>query len=287
LTAVDAIRFEADALLPAGFAYDRVSGRFLLGRVGERKIEVVNERSARLADLVRADSAGFRDLAAIEIDALRGDLWVISNDPGDGGATLHKLQLVAGRPLGAFRPPPGADRAQLVDLAVTPGGAVLIVDAGGGRLLRAAPRSAALELLMPLDRPGLTAITATDGDALCFVAHDHGILRVDMNRRIATPLQSPDGLSLDGVTGLWWHAGALVTLQTSPSGERQLRRLQLDQRGAAIAAVKPIDAVLPAGDQPFAATVSGDELYFVEADPRPARAANGQQPAVVRRVRLR
>src|SRR5690606_30789002 len=136
-----------------GFAYDAVSGRYLVGDRGGRKIVVVDEPSRRVADLVRGDSAGFRQLVAMEIDTRRGDLWVLSNDPaaaGEARATVHKVQLIAGRPLARIEPSAEAGSVRFTDLAVTASGAVLVVDAAGQRLFRIDPRATTLTPVMTL-----------------------------------------------------------------------------------------------------------------------------------------
>src|SRR5438128_3822271 len=114
----EALRFSTRAFALGGFAYDVVSGRFLFGDRLGRKLIVVGESSSQPVDLVRAESAGFHEVAAIEIDEKRGDLWVASADAGAG--TLHRLQLVSGRPLKAFPVPADREPVRLVDLAVTP-----------------------------------------------------------------------------------------------------------------------------------------------------------------------
>ena len=83
-------RFSTEGFTLGGLAYDAVSRRFLVGDRLGRKLIVVAEGANHAVDFVRAASAGFRDIAAIEIDVKRGDLWVVSAAPADG-ATLHKL----------------------------------------------------------------------------------------------------------------------------------------------------------------------------------------------------
>src|SRR5262245_60897368 len=97
--AAEALRFSTNRLTLGGLAYDSVSHRFLVGDRLGRKVMVVSEDSRNVIDLVRSDSARFHDIAAVEIDAKRGDLWVASNELGDKTAALHRLQLVSGRPL--------------------------------------------------------------------------------------------------------------------------------------------------------------------------------------------
>ena len=137
-----------------GLAYDAVSHRFLFGDRLGRKLIVVGEGSNHAVDFVRADSAGFHDIAAIEIDAKRGDLWVASAAPADGAGTLHKLQLVSGRPLKSFPVAADLEPVTLVDLAVTPAGAVLVLDSAGRSCSRCVPAATSLERVMRIDASG-------------------------------------------------------------------------------------------------------------------------------------
>src|SRR5262249_49722464 len=78
----DVVRLsERSIVKPAGLAYDAASGRFVVGDRRERKLVTVDERSQHAVDLVRSASAGFYDVAALEIDSRRGDLWVVSTEP--------------------------------------------------------------------------------------------------------------------------------------------------------------------------------------------------------------
>jgi hypothetical protein len=95
--APEAVRFSAERFAVGGLAYDAVSHRFVFGDRQGRKLIVVSEGSNHAVDLVRADSAGFQDISAIEIDAKRGDLWVASAAAADGAGMLHRLQLVSRR----------------------------------------------------------------------------------------------------------------------------------------------------------------------------------------------
>ena len=113
---------------------------------------IVADGADHAVDFVRAASAGFRDITAIEIDDRRGDLWVVSTaTPDDGAGTLHKLQLVSGRPLKSFPIAAGTNPVTIVDLAVTPAGAVLVLDSAGGQLLTLHPGGTVVEPDMKIE----------------------------------------------------------------------------------------------------------------------------------------
>lgn len=293
-----ALRLEGLHVASGGFAYDAVSGRFLLGSTDERKIVVVDEPSRRAADLVRGDSAGFRQMVAMRIDTRRGDLWVVSNDAGPdgrtGGASLHKLQLIAGRPLGRLEPPASDGPVRFTDLTVTPDGAVLLVDAAGRRVYRAPARATTLTAVTTLDVPEPVALTSADSDDVVYVAHARGVSRVNLAGRATQPVTVPTDLALEGITGLWWHDRALVVLGTNDSGSRMLQRWQLDSAGTAVQSVQALDVPLPDASAPVAITLSGRDL-FILTRPDTVEGTNGTDAGgdrtglqtIVRRVRLR
>ena len=180
----DAARFSAGGFVAGGLAYDSVSKRFVVGDASGRKLMVVSERSDHATDMVRADSAGFQDVIAVEIDERRGDLWVASAATAGGESALHRLQLVSGRPLRTYRPPAAA--AQLVDLAVTASGSVLALDGAGNQLLVLKRGETTLESAMPLKRPGGVSLTMTADEGVGYVAGPEGIWRVDLKAKTTT-----------------------------------------------------------------------------------------------------
>ena len=174
------MRFSTKQFAVSGLAYDAPSRRFVLGdRLGRRLI-VVDETSSHAIDLVRADSAGFLDIAAVEIDAKRGDLWVASSAPANGAGTLHRLQLVSGRPLRSFNIGADLEPVKLVDLAIGPGGAVLVLDSLTPQLLVLRAGGTALERVVRIDAPEPVSVAVRADDAIAFIAHRDGVSRVDL-----------------------------------------------------------------------------------------------------------
>ena len=80
LGAGEVLRFSGARFVAAGLAYDAVSHRFVIGDRDGRKLQVVGVGLDHAVDLVRAESAGFFDVQALDIDTRRGDLWVVSAD---------------------------------------------------------------------------------------------------------------------------------------------------------------------------------------------------------------
>jgi len=270
-----AVRFPAGALAPRGFAYDAVSSRFLFGdRVG-RKLVIVSERSNRATDFVRADSAGFQDIASLEIDGKRGDLWVVSNAPDGGAGTLHKLQLVSGRPLKAFPVPAALGPVTLVDLAVTASGAVFVLDSASAQLLVLRPGAAALERVARLETAEPRSLSVDGDERVAYVAHSQGLSRVDLRARTAAPLTVPQSVSVDRLERVRWHGHGLIAIQAVEDGTHRIVRLDLNASGRAVTRATTLERPAPAA-KPISITFSGDDLVYLAEGTSDSGGASGE-----------
>jgi hypothetical protein len=199
------LSFPATEIEPTGLAYDAVSGRFLVGdRVG-RKLAVIGERSRRVANFAGVDG-GLGDIAAFEIDAREGDLWVVSSN------AIHKLQLISGRVLSSVPIPPDLEGSRFTDVAVAPDGAILVLDSAGRRLFRVARRDRGLELAARLAAHEPASV-APSTDAIVYTAFDRGIIRMDLTARTMAVVEPSRSVDLGGLTWLRWHRGTLVGIQ--------------------------------------------------------------------------
>ncbi len=271
LAAAESLRFTASTSTPAGIAYDAVSRRFIIGDRDARKLTVIDEFSQHVANLASAQSAGFGNIAALEIDPRQGNLWVVS-----GGATvpdnsvtdsralaphpiLHKLQLISGRVLQSFPLPNRLGSARFADVAVTSDGTVLVVDDASQRILRLRSKAADLEVAATLaDRPSTIAPAS---DTLAYVGTADGILVVDLSARSVTPLKAASGVDLAHMSRLRWHKGSLVGIQQSDGSYRTIR-FTLDSTGRRATRQQILDPSLPTTD-PTAATIAGGVLYYL------------------------
>jgi hypothetical protein len=275
-TGAEALRFVTPPFTPAGLAYDSVSRRFIVGDRQARKLAVVDEFSHKVANLAGAQFTGFGEVTALEIDPREGNLWVVSAD-GDGDAartTLHKLQLISGRALASYAPtPPRAGR--FADVAVTRDGTVVVVDDVARRLLRLRPRAAAMESAASLGDITPTSV-APAPDAVVYVAHADGIVRVDPQSRRVTKVRGAADVDLSGFGRIRWHGGGLVGIQKKDQEWRAVR-VTLNRDGTAAASLEVLDPSVTAAD-PRAAHISGDALYYLSP------AGGGEM--VIRRVQL-
>jgi streptogramin lyase len=277
----EAVRFATAPFALGGIAYDAVSQRFLLGDRHARKVIVVGERSDHSVDLVRAASGGFRDIAAIEIDHRRGDLWVASAGDSDGNGLLHKLQLISGRTIKTF--PIASDGAPVspVDVAVTRNGAVVVLDSAAPQLVVLRPGQNTVERAARLPGSDLTSVTIGDDEDTAYVAHGSGISRVNLRSGTASDVGMPAGATAGRIECLRWHGHGLVAVEQT-DGMRRIVGITLNDRGTAITRRVTISDNIPGAGRLFAA-ISGDGLVYVLASDTGQAAA---REMVVYRVEL-
>ena len=281
----EAGRFTATTFRSAGLAYDPVSRRFVIGDALGRKLIVVGVGSENANDMVRADSAGFGEIVALEIDEKRGDLWVVSGGEGEGASALHRLQLVSGRPLKTFRAAPSIGPTRLTALAVQASGAVLALDGGASRLVELATGSSDITVVMPLKLSGAASLAAGE-NGIVYIAHDAGVARVDLRTKMLAAVSAPKGLDLRGFETIRAHRNGLIGLQTTAAGPKQLVRLELDAAGRAVRRAVVIDPhATEKDDDRLSLSISADDLYYlVDA------ASSAENPVarfIVRRLTLR
>jgi hypothetical protein len=281
LPVVEAVRFSTDRFSPGGLAYDTVSRRFLFGDRLGRKLLVVSEGADHADDLVRSDSAGFHEISAMEVDARRGDLWVASSAAAGGKAALHKLQLVSGRPLKAFPLAAELEPAALVDLAVTPSGAVLVLDSISRRVFILRSGDGSLKPSVRIDADAPASLTAGGDDGIAYVAHGAGVSRIDLRARTASAVTPVKGVSLAHLERIRWYRNALIAVDVDADGSRRILRLDLKADGRAITRATTLEA-LPAPTAETFVTISGDELLYLTSGAHESAAE-----VVTYRVRLR
>ena len=289
----DVLRFRTDRFTPSGLAYDAVSRRFVVGDQLGRKLRVVGEGQDHAVDLVRSESAGFFDIRALGIDSRRGDLWVVTSDDAGTDGTVHRIQLVSGRPLQSL---PLASEAghsiHPVDLAIADSGAVFLLHRDG-RIQRVRPGNPTIDTVVsPKGIEVASSLALASNDKVAFVADAKGLHRVDLGNGSAAAVTTAAELPLTGLERLRAHRGGFVAMQRSPDGERRLLRLELNRTGRAVRAATTYDVRVEVGS-PTAFAVSGDEVSIVSGAPASAADVDAS-PAVgppaelaVRRFRLR
>ena len=216
----------------------------------------------------------------MDVDARRGDIWVASTAAAGGSASVHKLQLVSGRPLKAFSVSADLEPVQLVDLTATPSGAVVVLDSIGRRVLVLRPGDTALKSSVRFDANEPTSVTAAGDDGVAYVAHSAGILRIDLHSRAVSAVRVPKRVALGHLERIRWHRQALIAVDVHADGSRLILRLELNAAGRAVTRATTLEALTAPSGETFVA-VSGDELLYISATPSSSAA-----DVVTYRVRL-
>jgi hypothetical protein len=267
----EALTFAAPRFDAVGLAYDAVSRRFIVGDRQPARLMVVDEVSHNVVNLVSAASAGFYDaIAAFEVDARRGDLWVASVKRDGQQSVLHKLQLVSGRVLEQI----AVDDAELTDLAVTSDGTIVAL-AGDGRLFRVRPKARDAEPACRLDLGGPKSL-ALAGDRVAYVASDDGITQIDLQACTVVNVRGPKNSNIAQVDRIRWHDGSLILIDRSDGDRVRIAQLRLDAAGRTITRVVTLGMAVNAN--PLTATVANSHLYYL---------VSGEAGPSIRKVRVR
>ncbi len=280
----DAGHFTSGDFSPGGLTCDAVSKRFVFGDRPGRKLMVVAEGSDHSIDLTRADVAGFLDVTALDIDTTNGNLWVASAEADGRGATLHRVQLISGRPIASFNLPETLAPAIPVDVAMSSGG-VLVLDALQHRVLILRTGASSLSVLADLGDAAPLSLTASRQDGVAYVTHRDGLLAVDLKTRAVGSVTGPKTEPLSGIERLRRYGGGLVGLQTLPDGSRRLVRLTLDASGRTVTRLRVLDVPIPSGPAAIPLAVCGNTLGYLLGAP----ATSTQLPGTawtIRRIQL-
>jgi hypothetical protein len=271
-------------------AYDAVSQRFVIGDARGRKLIVVAVGSGHADDMVRADSAGFEEVAGLAIDDKRGDLWVASVGGESSDGALHRLQLVSGRPLKTYKVPASLRPTRLVGLVVQPSGAIIALDSAGSRLLSLAAGASDMTVAASLKLTAVRSIAAGDDNTM-YVAYDEGIARVDLRTGTVVPVAAPKGFDLRRFETIRVHGESLLGVQTTSAGLRQLVRLNFTPTRRGIRDGAVLDQSVGSAADQLSLALAGDDLYYLAPDGSKTGTGNAAEapPAqfVVRRLKLR
>ena len=268
----------------SAMVYDAVSARLLLGDRDGRKVRVLGDGFDAPVDLVRAESAGFGAVMAVDIDRVRGDLWVASAQDAAGAAGgLHRMQLISGRPLQTLAPPAVQQPWHPVAVHVAPTAVITADDQG--QLWGASAGAAALRRIATVPGRGRLALAAVPGrDEVVLVASATQVWTVAIDTGRVLEVTSPVEGALVGIEQMVAWSDRVVVVQRRPDGTRHLAQWRLTDRGRQATAVVRYQPALSAGDAAPGLAVTGDEALVAESV-----AGGAEAPTAIRvlRVRLR
>ena len=280
----DAGHFTSGDFSPGGLTCDAVSKRVVFGDRPGRKLLVVAEGSDHSIDLTRADVAGFLDVTALEIDTTNGNLWVASAEADGRGATLHRVQLISGRPIASFAVPATLAPVIPTDVVMTSAG-VLLLDALQHRVLVLRTGATTLSVFADLGDVVPLSMTASRQDGVAYVTHRHGLLAIDLKTRAVIAVTAAKAVPLDGIERLRRHGGGFVGLQALPDGSRRLVRLTLGAQGRSVSRLRVMDVPVPTGTASIPLAVCGNTLGYLVGNPE----RSTQPPSTawtIRRIQL-
>jgi hypothetical protein len=194
--------------------------------------------------------------------------------------------------LKAFHVDADLEPVKLVDLAITPSGAVLVLDSANRQLLALRAGGTSLERVMQMSAREPASLATGSDDGIAYVAHREGMSRIDLRARTATPVAAPKSVSLAHLERIRWRRHALIAVQVDDDGSRRIVRFELNPNGSAVTQATTLEGSLPTAGPTFV-TISGDELLYLvdgssHAGSQPPRdAPAGMAEFVAYRVRLR
>jgi DNA-binding beta-propeller fold protein YncE len=243
----------------AGFsamAWDERRERFLVGRATDNLLLAVDPSGD--SDVLLELPAGQEGIHGLALGADGDTLWVSGSELLKFGLTSKALQERIG---------PGVEGAKLGAVTAAPDGSIYVIDTANATLLRLQAGSESLQAVPTgelLHKPSALALNA-NGTQLYVADGVTGLVMVDTLAQLAYPVSASDGLNMGYITGMAWHDGALLVVQSGFSPDRVIRMI-LDVAGAHIEEVAPMATALPEFDGPAAATVRDDQLvYFANA----------------------
>lgn len=278
------VRLSSPVFQVSALTYDAVSARWLMADRDGRKIRVLGDGFDAPVDLVRAESAGFGAVTAVDIDRSRGDLWVASGQDAVGAAGgLHRLQLVSGRPLQTIAPPPEQQPWHPVALHVTRAGVVTADEQG--RVWLVSPGGTSLRRVATVPaRSALTMTAAPGRDDAVLVASTAKVFTVALDTGRVTEVTAAVEGALAGIEQMaTWH-DRVVVIQRDGDGRRYLAHWRLSPRGRQATAAVRLAPPLASGPTGPVLAVVGDEALLTEL----TLSGAGTEPALrLMRVRLR
>jgi sugar lactone lactonase YvrE len=278
---------------PEAIAWDESRQQFLIGTAKEGSILAV-DNEGQLTELFRANEEnGMWGVYGLLIDQKNNRLWVSSAssptysayDPANKGRSalfefdLKSLELIRHYPV-----PVDGRSHNLGNMVLSPNGDIYVLDQALPILYRKKANEQKLEIvLVTRDMISMRGIASQpDGRVLYLADREMGILLVDLEGQKAGKLVLPDNLNIGGIDGLYLWENHLIMIQNGIKPQRVMR-LELDETGTKVVAVRPLAVAQPVFDSPSFGTLKGNELIYF-ANSQPASAKQPLKPVAVVRT---
>lgn len=278
------------AFFPEGIDADPVTGTLYVTSIRHRTVTAIARdggvRSAIAAPRAASGAApGAAPGAALGVafDGARGALWVTtaklphmrSDGPGDTvRAELLHVRLADGAIVARWTLGDGTGTPG--EIALSPGGDVLVSDGARGRLHRLRGGAGTLETIAsPLLRSPQGIAPNGDGTVAWVADWSHGLLRWDLRTDAVTAVATPDDAALLGIDGLRRWGDRLIGVQNGVSPAR-IVGISLDEEGRVVRRVRTLDRPTMEGE-PTVGVILGERYVYVSSSAWPFWTDQGER----------
>jgi hypothetical protein len=244
-------------LIPEGLVSDPVDGTLYMSSIFHRKIVKIAPDGS-VSDFVTEAQDGLLGVLGIKVDARDRSIWAASERRGES-ALFHFGY--SGKTLSKYSPEePG--KHLFNDLVVTSHGDVFVTDSEDGsvyKLPQDAKKLVRLDLHKRLYPNGIAL--AADEKSI-YVAHECGIVVMDLNGGSIAELAAPIDVSLAQVDGLYLRNGSLIAIQNG-FGANRIVQLRLTPDGRNVSSGKLLEFRSSNLELPTTGTIYNDNFYFI------------------------
>jgi DNA-binding beta-propeller fold protein YncE len=255
-------------LLPESIAFDPKDGSFYVGSTRKGKIVRV-EKNGNVRDFVAPRQDGLWMVIGVKIHPTRRVLWACSGNgenlegfrPGDRRASgVFAFNLDSGKLIRRWVLDAPGEVHAFNDLALTRGNDAYVTHMfDEPAVYRISDRSQKLEVFArPEGLRDPNGITLTPDEKTLFVAGADGIVAIDVETRAARVLAAPEGGTLGGIDGLYFHRGSLIAVHSD-----SVCRHGLDEAMTRVVLTEVLELDHPLFDVPTTGVIVGDEFFYV------------------------
>ncbi len=250
-------------------AIDAKTGTRYVGSVHKKKIVAIDKKG-HVTDFVAPGAHGLTAVMGLRVDSRGKFLWACSSPMEEmegydslASSRVFQFELPSGKLIAYYEPPAPAGHV-FGDLAIGPGGQVLVSDSRTNEIYVVNETTRKLDrFLTDSGFWNIQGITFTDDGKYLFISdYIKGPYRLELQNRNLIKLDTRLDNSFKGIDGLLWYKYSLVALQNGTAPLRVMR-LVLNNSLDTIVTAEIIDQGRPELNEPTQGTLVGNELYFV------------------------
>jgi sugar lactone lactonase YvrE len=282
-------------LMPETITWDESRQKFLVGTLVEGSVLAVS-MDGEVSELIKANNEnGMWGVFDVLVDEARNRLWVssaatrafVNFSPADKGrSALFEFDLETLQLLRRYPVPVDGSPHILGSMVLGPEGDIYIMDRYLPILYKKPAGEEKLETVLGVrnmvSMRGMAM--SADGSFIYVADREMGILVVDVKGGRAGILAMPENFNPGGIDGLYYWDNHLVIIQNGLKPQRVMR-LQLDEGGTKVIAVRPLAVAQPQFDFPSYGTLRGEDLYYF-ANSQSATAEGKKKAVTVLRTPL-